>query len=266
MEKRQVVDSTDDTVKNGIKTYTWGPHYWAMLHTLAHTLSREGTTILECRAGSSLDIVSRTRDAIAKFVMSSPAALLPCVHCRQSFAGYIKTPDLELEPYIQAGRLEECLYLLHNTVNRKLGKPFAPTCLLKQYHGTENVQAAFHRHFWPWIQSIAFNFPADIQRTRNDKKTPFEFPADSFQTHALWERLRVYVLFFDLLGQFLPDDTPLFVRWNRAYVCHTPSLLTFACRTNLLKWVFLMQHACGYGSTSFISLLETLHPMRSTTL
>jgi hypothetical protein len=158
------------------------------------------------------------------------------------------------------------------------------------FNGSNNI-TPYERVFWQWIETIAFNFPADIQLINywnGTSKDKFAFPDGTEQAKELQSRLNTYILFFDLLKNFIDRQNPLFRKWIQAYFTHTPSMMTFSCRTRLLQWVLEMQKACGYqddrfykkankntcrknkmvfindeNDYSFISMLEELHPTRA---
>lgn len=154
--------------------------------------------------------------------------------------------------------------------------------------------------FWSWIQSIAFNFPGDIQildfwSGNNKSSRPYTYSIDSTHGIELSNRLRTYILFFDLLKNIIIRESFLFNKWINAYIMNTPTPMTFSCRTKLVEWINIMQNECHYvpqniqkpmdmeeihylnlnlnhdddqnmgnmGKTSFAELLQILHPIRS---
>src|SRR5262245_3298600 len=108
----------DDTRKHGVRTYSWGRSYWFVLHTITQHLHKLGF----------LDINRFTKEWIL-----SPAYLLPCIFCRQSFQTYIQYSSMLPEEYLATHKLPEFLWLIHNMVNRKLKKPNFPLSILAQY-------------------------------------------------------------------------------------------------------------------------------------
>jgi hypothetical protein len=137
----------------------------------------------------------------------------------------------------------------------------------------------YERLFWLWIETIAFNFPSDIQLAdywNGTSKNKFSsFTDKSKQGKELKMRLKTYILFFDLLKNFIDRSNSLHERWIKAYFRHTPSPMTFSSRTKLLLWILEMQKACGYDcdflekneaerkNNSFVRMLEDLHPTRA---
>lgn len=240
----------DDKVKNGVKTYIWGNFYWYMWHLMAQNLNNFDSEFAE----------------FVKFLMLSPQDLLPCMHCRKSFESFTKMEPYDIEMFIKYHSLPEYVYIIHNAVNRKLNKEQQQSDIIKQYEHLQNMD--YENYFWLWIHTIAFNFPADIQFIDywNDplEKHKFTFPDDSVQAKELKKRLKTYILFFDLLKNFIDRRTPLFQKWVNAYFQYTPTPFTFSCRTQLLSWIHKMQQACEFNANeSFVDMLEELHPTRA---
>lgn len=244
----------DDRSRNGIKTYSWGDKYWKVWHCMACYLNNfDGTQFYNFN----------------KFLMVSPEDLLPCVQCRKSFGRFIKMPEYNIDIFLKSHSLPDFVYLIHNAVNRKLKKKQQGTEVLKDTCSSEidsNYSGLNPILFWAWLQMIAFNFPSDIQIAdywSGSANGPFTFPNDSEQAIELRHRLKTYILFFDLLKNFINRDNPLYTKWTKAYIQNTPTPYTFSNRTNLLEWLFTVQHCAGYGKGSFISMMENLHPIRS---
>jgi hypothetical protein len=212
------------------------------------------------------DMCARTLRAMSRVLLLAPSDLLPCQYCRRSFQRYVRLPDYRIDMFLNGGKLEEFVYLVHNKVNRKLGKPLAPFAILDIYRGADNMAHLTAMHFWMWLQAVAFNYPADLQLQKfwlGESRCRFGFPPGSSQAVELRQRMQTYISVIDMLRHYLPPESALLVPWCIAYIAHTPSPWTFACRTNLLRWVFEMQQACGCGQGTFVHLLEELHPMRS---
>jgi hypothetical protein len=272
----------DDRDKNGIKTWIFGEFYWDNWHLICY--------IMNNHLQSFRPFVS--------FFMNSPKDLIPCMTCRKSLAEFMQRPKFDVNMYIDSQNLPIFLYLLHNTVNSKLDSRIFESNIMKNTESIMNMFERVHMHsdpglltlkkqlnnwyefkFWSWIQSIAFNFPADIQLiaywnnkcfdkkllSSSSKKTNLNdtitltpptptpsTPFNTFQIHStqgkeLARRLRTYVLFFDLLKNIIHRSSDLFLKWSSAYIHNTPTPLTFSCRTKMLEWLNSMQNACHYN-------------------
>ena len=131
----------------------------------------------------------------------------------------------------------------------------------------DNEETNYETNFWSWLKIIAFNFPADIQLGDYwECKSPYKFKYKdgSMKSNELKTRFKTYIIFFDLLKNFIRRDSLLLKRWIAAYIKNTPTPYTFSSRVQLLLWLFKMKSECGYYNGSFISFLEDLHPLRST--
>lgn len=227
----------DDSKKNGLKPYVWGPSYWTMLHAWSWLLSAGDARLLE-------------------FFYLSPRHLLPCVHCRQSYEKFSQMPAHDLRTHIRTRRLPEYVFLVHNAVNRKLGKPLQTSVAVGQQR---RFLQTWEQHFWFWLECLAFNFPADAC-------CPLPRAHEHAHAEELRQRVRTYVLFFELLKNLLPPHSSLAASWSRAYFADPPTLWTFSSRSRLLRWLYAMEQQCGHRQTdqcSFVEFLEELHPIRS---
>jgi hypothetical protein len=95
----------------------WGPAFWKVLHGLA-----------ECAGKHSNQNQQRDEMLLWKNLLTLLKLVLPCPECREHLATYcLRTPiDLpdkyqEFGPYVR-----DWLYVLHEDVNRRLGKPSFP--------------------------------------------------------------------------------------------------------------------------------------------
>ena len=219
---------------------------------------------------------ARTHPLLMEFFFLTPRDLLPCVHCRRHFRAYTDTDkdaDMQTEKNnastsgsaehslrtcIEAGRLPEFWYLVHNSVNARLKKPlpaFASSHGMRPFQ--REAQQRWRRHFWFWLETLAFNFPADITyplpKTNDDRE------------RELRTRLKTYILFFDMLKNLLPPNDEFTQRWVDAYFAEPPTVLTFTLRVHLLRWLLGMQRRCGYRTRrSFVQMVNELQPARST--
>lgn len=148
----------------------------------------------------------------------------------------------------------------------------------------------YERIFWMWLQTIVFNYPADIQLIdywSGKSENKFTFEDGSAKQEELQQRLKTYVLFFDLLKHFIDRESPLQVKWIQAYVTNPPTPFTYSSRTNLLEWLLQMQKDCGgidpldivadvglvqtsnqssvnnISNYSIVEFLNQLHPIRA---
>ena len=235
-EQEQKLPANDDLQRNGLKTYDWGKAYWSVYQCLSYLLPAAGTHPL-----------------LLEFFFLSPRDLLPCVHCRRHFCDYTDSKQYRMRTFIQCGKLPEFWYLVHNAVNLRLKKPLVKFDQVMPQFATE--PRLWERYFWYWLETIAFNLPADLQ-----------YPLAQNEHQAeLRRRLKTYVLFFDLLKNVLPENSSLAHCWARSYIAQPPSVLTFTSRVHLLRWLFDIQKRCGYRTQrSFIDMLNELQPVRST--
>lgn len=236
----------DDKVKNGIKTFIFGHIHWKIYHDLAKKFKNS----------------PKKFNSFIIWFYESPQDLLPCVFCRRHYKGHTKKTQHNIKFYVENRLLEEMVYFLHNGVNSTLNKKVI------EYDVNEPLnEQEFEDYFWLWLEQIAFNFPADIQITNyltglNKISVYSNFAFDSKEAEELNQRLKRYVMFFDLLKNYIPHKT-LAEKWTTNYIMNPPNLLTFSTRTNLLKWFHQMKNACNHKKISFVEMLDNLHPMRS---
>lgn len=285
-----LIDDYDDKKKNGIKTYTWGEWYWGILKHKATRFEEYDTSEFK---------------NFLHFFMTSPQDLLPCRHCRKSFAGYLELPEYDIDMWVETNSWTDFIYLIHGVVNRKLGKVQPPSCFSKsnfsshcaspcayckqdchslnkrserseRFEKAEKSEKSYEVYFWKWIFSIAWNYPADIQLIEYsfvqsdcgnaDQERISKFTKGSKEDIELRKRMKTYILFFDLLKNFIDRDSPLLNAWLKAYIENPPTPYTFSSRTALVEWLFGISKIAGYHdkNKSFMSLLEEFHPTRST--
>lgn len=240
----------DDKVKNGIKTYLWGESYWKNYQFSSNRLNQ---------------FHEETFRDFAKFFILSPRDLAPCLNCRRGFRQYIQLPEFDIEVFLNTRSLDKFTYLLHNKVNHKLNVETKKYSIVDESLKTISTDEAYVNCFWLWIEMIAFNYPADIDLLNRDFEGISKFEIGSSEDKELRQRMKTYILFFDLLKNYIDRNSPLHLRWTSAYFILTPSRFTFSSRTQLLKWIFEMQNLSGYNRhRSFITMMEQLHPCRST--
>lgn len=276
----------DDAVKNGVRTYRCFDSYWMVHHSLyglfdcwgeeekrkQRQSSSSSSTSSSWSPRASSKASMTTRALLRRFALS-PRDLVPCVHCRSNFAGYVTRPNLRVDDYLERGQLSEHMFCIHNIVNRKAGHPVQAADILRLYRDRHTSQWLLGIHFWIWLRLIAFNYPADIQLDWSNHNTETslvvsqQYRLGSKEDVELRRRMKTYFVVIDMLKYLLlASSDELCRRWTLQYMLHTPSIWTFGCRTNLLHWVYTMQVACGYYNGSFITYLEQLHPMRSASL
>ena len=102
------------TLLNVPENAEWGPAFWKVLHGLAQL------------AGHKTDPNMR-RDEILhwKHLLKTLHTVLPCEECREHLVSYVKHNPIDIpENYEMVGSyLRLWVYLLHEDVNRRLGKP-----------------------------------------------------------------------------------------------------------------------------------------------
>lgn len=91
---------------NGMQPSVWGPPLWFFLHTISLNYPPEPT---------------REQQVQYYRFFVSLGDVLPCKHCRESYATWIE--QLDLNVFRSRATLAKWVYDLHNTVNIKLGKP-----------------------------------------------------------------------------------------------------------------------------------------------
>lgn len=101
-------------------TRVWGPHAWEYLHTLTFNYPTNPTDKDKQTFISYMDLTSKT---------------LPCTTCRVHFAKLLK--KYPTEQYVaNRDTLSRWLVMLHNSVNKRLGKPVVKYDNVKQKYET----------------------------------------------------------------------------------------------------------------------------------
>lgn len=93
----------------GVAPAAWGPHAWAMIHTIAATYPTHPT---------------RTDTQYYRAYFESLAGVLPCAACRTGYRTLIReVVPLTHQTFADRMTLFRWTVELHNAVNAKLGKP-----------------------------------------------------------------------------------------------------------------------------------------------
>jgi hypothetical protein len=95
----------------GMIASVWGPMAWRLMHSLAHAYDM-------LPEGGSPEVA----DLMLAFMLALPG-VLPCRECRDDSTRITGTMATELRRAVFARRAMGATFTLHNTVNRKLGKP-----------------------------------------------------------------------------------------------------------------------------------------------
>lgn len=265
----------DDRNKNGIKPYIFGKFNWLFYHLFGNDLN---------------NFDEDTFAHFVQFILESPKDLVQCVHCRKSIREYLRLPEYNICTFMKSHSLNDFVYLIHNVVNRKLFKDQEKSDILAIYE--QDPFPGYEYNFWKWIENIAFNYPADIQlldytygaydmkgtgansassdgasaSTIGASAQISKYAISSPEDVELRRRMKTYILFFDLLKNFIRPSEPLFEKWLNAYFQNPPTPYTFSNRTQLLKWIYEMKKLSGFTrpEESFACMVEYLHPTRST--
>ena len=102
-----------DNKNNGLMTKVWGPPGWVFLHSIS--------------MGYPLTINEYNEEHLIKkhnmkIFFESVGNVFPCVYCRDSYKKFIiETP---IDAFLNSRKsLAKWVYIIHNTVNNKLGVP-----------------------------------------------------------------------------------------------------------------------------------------------
>lgn len=115
----------------------WGPLLWWILHTLAEKAGRQTNPI-------TLGDEQRAWPLLFKEL---PGAL-PCPFCRDHLQGYLSSHPFALpqDPYEWRSYVPTYVYDLHESVNRRLGKPsFQKGTLSQTYNDTSRLKDVLNR-------------------------------------------------------------------------------------------------------------------------
>lgn len=130
----------------------WGPSAWCMIHTTATVYSKEN------------------KHSFINFISSLPF-LLPCDVCRTHLQENLKMMPLTDKYLASSDSLFLWSYLLHDTVNKQLGKQSPMyNIVYNNYYANKNNNAFWGPCYWRAIHSFAANFkpqPDIIQAFKN---------------------------------------------------------------------------------------------------
>lgn len=105
----------------GVRTKVWGPHAWLFFHGVANAVDRaRGASRSPCERQDLLNA--------AKKFFAIVEHVLPCIHCRKSYGGFIlehptKLNSIGFEPpgtMAHATPISHYVFRLHTRVNTKL--------------------------------------------------------------------------------------------------------------------------------------------------
>ena len=197
---------------NGFKTSWFGSKFWTIYHHWSY--ATENPEFL-------------------RFFYLIPQHILPCIFCRQSYAGFVDIPGNEIEPYLCTRTLPEWVHMIHNYVNAKLEKPLAPYHVCARYRNLKEEE--WTPAFWTFVFSIALNYPAHF----NFKKTRvLDLPP------AELERYKMYILFYDNLKNLIPASK-LGTQWIKAYTRYPISSYACQSRAHLVQWLHNLASETG---------------------
>ena len=100
---------TEDDFKSpdGMLTYVWGPALWHALHTISFNYPVNP---------------SDKQKEEYKLYFKSLGNVLPCKYCRDNYKLNLKKIPLNKKVFKNRGSLSKWVYLLHEMVNKNLGK------------------------------------------------------------------------------------------------------------------------------------------------
>ena len=115
----------------------WGPLLWLLLHTFAE------------KAGKQESLITRGDEIRAwpSFFKELPS-VVPCPYCKEHLQDYIKTNPFQLpiEYYQWRVYIPHYFYMLHESVNARLGKPSFPESDLSTMYGSSGrIKATLER-------------------------------------------------------------------------------------------------------------------------
>lgn len=111
----------------------WGPLVWLILHTLAEKAGRQTNALT----------LGDEQRAWPLFVKTLPP-IIPCPYCREHLQAYIQQHPFALpaDYYTWKEYIPQYFYDLHETVNRRLGKPSFPFASLPSRYTNTGVLAS----------------------------------------------------------------------------------------------------------------------------
>lgn len=106
---------------NGLCTSTWGAPGWFFLHCVAAGYPVDPDGYDEARGNAK----GHSRRAYTSF-FTNMGNVLPCRFCRESYIRFVS--EIPIEDYTGSrSALFEWLFIVHNKVNHKLGRPVEPS-------------------------------------------------------------------------------------------------------------------------------------------
>ena len=115
----------------------WGPFLWCILHTLAE------------RAGKQDNLITKGDEQRAwPLLVKELTPVIPCPYCRDHFQQYVKTNPFQLpqDYFLWKTYIPHYFYMLHESVNARLGKPsFPEEDLSKTYKDVGRIQSSLTR-------------------------------------------------------------------------------------------------------------------------
>ena len=97
----------DYNSKDGMLTSVWGPSLWHSLHTISFNYPTNPTT--------------KEKQLYFDF-FKNLRHVLPCKYCRDNYVNNLKRVPLTMATMKNRNTLSKWLYLLHEEVNKMLGK------------------------------------------------------------------------------------------------------------------------------------------------
>ena len=95
-------------------TKFWGPHTWCLIHSMATTYEPQNKKAF-------------------KDLIENLTKTLPCKKCRENLKRHLQ--ELPVEPYLKNNQdLLLWTYLLHDIVNKELGKKSPPFDTVQRYY------------------------------------------------------------------------------------------------------------------------------------
>jgi len=110
----------------------WGPLLWSLLHGVSVKRSNPDPLKL------------RTLKVKWKVLFDTLSHIVPCTECKEHIVQYIAS-----NPYASINSEEEFstwFYLMHEDVNKRLGKPSFDKALLLETYNQENLRTVYYKY------------------------------------------------------------------------------------------------------------------------
>ena len=198
----------------------WGPDWWVLLHSAAAKFDADPTSRPDpTTMGAGL----RPDPTALEVIVAAYQGLLPCEQCR----AHLKTnvSSIPIQKYIDSGNALLWTWLLHDKVNRILGKTSPSFDVVKTYYATRpqtgpskwavlhGAAAAYKPEHRVQFKSLLYTF-ANSNFDAVDAKPTFldllkTYPVDDYlyNNHVLF--LYVYIL-HDAINKKLGKTSPTF--------------------------------------------------------